>query len=178
MTSDSPKRNLTSSGYAVEIVAAYVSKNHVARSDLPQLLATVHGALANLATGHGREAPQAELPSPTQIRRSITRDALISFIDGKGYKSLKRHLTSRGFTPKSYRARYGLPIDYPMVASSYSERRSTISRELGARLRERDAVKGGKPSLPIVVDRGVPVPNGAKPPARRATSSKRRPRSV
>jgi predicted transcriptional regulator len=115
-----------------EIVAAYVSRNHVAGSDLPALIASVHAAITGQAVG--QPAPKEEAvdrPTPAQIRKSVTPDALISFIDGTPYKTLKRHLTKHGFTPETYRERFGLPVDYPMVAASYSETRSNLARSLG-----------------------------------------------
>ena len=71
--------------------------------------------------------------TPAQIRASITHEALISFEDGKGYKTLKRHLTACGLTPETYRAKWGLPSNYPMVAPGYSERRSAIAVSLQIR---------------------------------------------
>ena len=76
-------------------------------------------------------ASGAEMPSAAQIRKSINPDGIVSFIDGKTYKTLKRHLTSRGLDPKSYRARYGLPADYPMVAPSYAAQRSALAKTIG-----------------------------------------------
>lgn len=68
---------------------------------------------------------------PAQIRKSITPDALISFVDGKPYKTLKRHLTGNGMTIEEYRERYGLPRYYPSTAGSYSEERSKLALALG-----------------------------------------------
>ncbi|MCJ2101238.1 MucR family transcriptional regulator, partial [Methylobacterium sp. E-046] len=62
---------------------------------------------------------------------SVRPDGIVSFIDGKTYKTLKRHLTSHGLDPKSYRDRYGLPSDYPMVAPSYAEQRSALAKAIG-----------------------------------------------
>ena len=76
-------------------------------------------------------ADQIEKPTPAQIKKSITPDALISFEDGKSYKTLRRHLTLRGLTPEAYRAKYGLSADYPMTAASYSAQRSELARALG-----------------------------------------------
>ena len=115
-----------------DIVAAYVSHNHVAAADLPNLIATVHqtlGALGNTAPVAQEEA--VEKPSAAQIRKSIQHEAIISFLDGRRYKTLKRHLAAYGFTPASYRERFGLAPDYPMVAPSYSEKRSNLAKSLG-----------------------------------------------
>lgn len=126
--------NPTSAERIADIVCAYVSNNHVAPADLPALIANVHAALAALSEGGAAQrAPEVpvEKVTPAQVRKSVTPDALISFIDGKPYKTLKRHLTKFGFTPATYRERYGLPSDYPMVAPSYSETRSSLARSLG-----------------------------------------------
>ncbi|MCP1557927.1 UNVERIFIED_ORG: putative transcriptional regulator [Methylobacterium sp. SuP10 SLI 274] len=77
-----------------------------------------------------------------QVRKSITPDALISFIDGKPYKTLKRHLSAHGLDPYSYCQRYGLPNDYPMVAAAYAARRSELAKSIG--LRRPGAMADGK----------------------------------
>jgi predicted transcriptional regulator len=66
-----------------------------------------------------------------QIRRSITPAALISFEDGKSYQILRGHLTARGLTPEKYKAKWGLPADYPMVAANISARRSESAKARG-----------------------------------------------
>jgi predicted transcriptional regulator len=120
--------------WTADLVSAYVSNNHVAPSDLPALIASVQTALSRLA-GEGASPRSAETEgekvTSAQIRKSVTPDAIISFLDGKPYKTLKRHLTKHGLDPSSYRAKYGLPADYPMVAPSYSETRSSLARSLG-----------------------------------------------
>jgi predicted transcriptional regulator len=114
---------------AADIVAAFVSNNKLSPAELPPLIISVHKALMEAG------APTAEPdPAPTpavSIKKSITPDHLISLEDGKKYKSLKRHLTSRGMTPDEYRAKWGLPKDYPMVAASYSAQRSNLAKTLG-----------------------------------------------
>ena len=119
----------------VGIVCAYVSNNHVQTGDLAALIGTVHAALSGLAGGGapaGTAAePEVEKPTPAQIRKSITPDALISFIDGQPYKTLKRHLTKHGLDANSYRARYGLPADYPTTSANYSAQRSALAKSLG-----------------------------------------------
>jgi predicted transcriptional regulator len=122
-----------------DIVAAYVSKNSVRPADLPALLADVHAAIAGLNSAPASAEPKVEKLTPSQIRKSITPDALISFIDGKPYKTLKRHLTGNGMTMDDYRERYGLPRDYPSVAASYSEQRSKLALALGLGNQRRSA---------------------------------------
>ena len=117
---------------AADIVSAYVAKNSLPVAELPALLASVHAALNGLTSG----APQAaadeiEKATPSQIRKSITPDALISVIDGRSYKTLKRHLSGHGLDPHSYRQRFGLPGDYPMVCANYAAQRSELAKAIG-----------------------------------------------
>ncbi|WP_336490680.1 MucR family transcriptional regulator [Methylobacterium nigriterrae] len=118
-----------------QIVSAYVSKSFVWVAHLPDLITTVHAALLRL--GKTSEPAGIEKPTPAQIKNSITPDALISFIDGKPYKALKRHLNRQGLSMQEYRARYGLPVDYPATAPNYSARRSELARALGLGQRRR-----------------------------------------
>ncbi|GJE30704.1 Transcriptional regulatory protein ros [Methylobacterium oxalidis] len=120
-------------GLAADIVSAYVTKNSLPVADLPGLIAGVHAALSGLAAGGPQTNAEEEVQktTPSQIRKSITPDALISFIDGKPYKTLKRHLTGHGLDPHSYRQRFGLPNDYPMVCASYAAQRSELAKSIG-----------------------------------------------
>jgi predicted transcriptional regulator len=117
-----------------EIVSAFVAKNAVAPSELPALIHSIHSALHLAANGGGRTV---ELPTPAvPTKKSITPDYLISLEDGGRYKSLKRHLrTSYGMTPEEYRAKWGLPADYPMVAPNYAKRRSELAKSMGLGLK-------------------------------------------
>ncbi len=117
---------------AAGLVGAYVSNNSLPAADLAGLLAQVHGTIASLSNPAPAETgEQFDKATPAQIRKSITPDALISFIDGKPYKTLKRHLSTHGLDFDGYRTRYGLPADYPTVAASYSEARSALAKSLG-----------------------------------------------
>ena len=118
---------------AAQIVSAYVANNPVPVAELSALIGNVHSALNGLATGSASTPATAEVEkvTPAQIRKSITPDALISFLDGKPYKTLKRHLTGHGLDPHSYRERYGLPKEYPMVAASYAAQRSELAKAIG-----------------------------------------------
>ena len=113
-----------------EIVAAHVSNNSVAVSDLPVLIANVHGAL----TGLGGPAPvEAIKQEPAvSVRSSIKPDFIVCLEDGKKLKMLKRHLmTHYQMTPEQYRAKWNLPADYPMVAPNYAEQRRTLAKKIG-----------------------------------------------
>ena len=133
-----------------EIVSAYVANNSVRADELPELIASVHAALTGLAKT-AEPAADIEKPTPAQVRKSITPDALISFIDGKPYKTLKRHLTRHAMDFQGYRTRYGLPVDYPATAPNYSARRSELARALGLGQQRR---------------KSAPTPPEAPPPAK------------
>ena len=113
-----------------DIVSAYVQKNAVPVSGLPDLIASVNSALSNIDQTAPVEAPvQKPAVNP---KRSVFPDYIISLEDGRKYKSLKRHLATRhGMTPDEYRAKWALPKDYPMVAPSYSATRSALAKSLG-----------------------------------------------
>jgi len=112
------------------VISAYVSNNHVQPCDLLSLISSIHAAF--IALGRATPTEPNDVPKPTQaqIRRSLTHEALISFEDGRGYKSLRRHLTVHGLTPQGYRVKWGLPDDYPMTAPEYSQRRSELAKGL------------------------------------------------
>ena len=116
---------------ASDIVSAYVASNRVPVGDLPALIAATHSTLAALGRPVAPTGPEIEKPTPAQIRKSVTPEALISFEDGKSYKTLRRHLTLRDLSPMAYREKWGLPIDYPMTAAAYSAQRSELARSLG-----------------------------------------------
>ncbi|GJE14722.1 Transcriptional regulatory protein ros [Methylobacterium longum] len=127
----------SSTQLAGDIVAAYVANNSVPAAELPVLIEQVHGVVSRLVSStrpaEASAAQQADVakPTPAEIRKSVRPDGIMSFVDGKTYRTLKRHLTSRGFDPRSYRERYGLPADYPMVAPSYAEQRSVLAKAIG-----------------------------------------------
>lgn len=127
---------------AAEIVAAYVASNHVQADELPELIAAVKRALdqtSEPAAEQPEEKPVPHMP----IKKTITPDYLVSLEDQQHYKTLKRHLAGRGLTPSQYRAKWGLPLDYPMVAPNYSAQRSELARSLGLG-RQSAARKGSK----------------------------------
>jgi len=113
-----------------DIVAAHVSNNSVAVSDLPVLIGNVYTALAGL--NPTQPAPEP-LPEPAvSIRSSIKNDHIVCLEDGKKLKMLKRHLMTRySMTPDQYRQRWNLPADYPMVAPAYAEKRRELAKKIG-----------------------------------------------
>ena len=139
-------------------MSAYLSNNHVAVSDLPALIASVHAAVNGLGQALATSEPEVKA-TPAQIRKSITPDALISFEDCKAYKTLRRHLTIRGLSPEAYRVKHGLPADYPMVTASYSAQRSSLAKSLGlGQQRRKPATKAS--AIPEKVSEAVAAPKG------------------
>jgi predicted transcriptional regulator len=114
-----------------DIVSAYVENNKVAATDVPALIQSVHQALAGATQPESAARPERTKLTPAQIRKSITPDALISFVDGKPYKTIKRHLATHGMTLAEYKERFGLPADYPSAAANYSAARSQMAKALG-----------------------------------------------
>jgi predicted transcriptional regulator len=114
-----------------DIVAAYVGANSVAAADLPSLIQSVHRALTGVAAGTDvAEATPREPAVP--VKKSITPEYLVCLEDGRKFKSLKRHLrTKYNMSPEDYRAKWGLPKDYPMVAPSYAKARSELAKQMG-----------------------------------------------
>jgi predicted transcriptional regulator len=139
------------------IVSAYVAHNNLPAGELTALIASTHAALAKL--GGEPEAPAAApLVPAVPIRKSVTPDAIICLEDGKAFKSLKRHLSKFGLTPDQYRAKWGLPSDYPMVAPNYAEARSALAKAIGL---------GRKPA---VVAPAAPAPKAKRAARAKATA--------
>ncbi|MFQ3666515.1 MAG: MucR family transcriptional regulator [Sphingomonadaceae bacterium] len=113
-----------------DIVSSHVANNTVAVSDLPQLIQNVYATLASLSRPSAVPEPRPEPAVP--IRSSVKPDYIVCLEDGKKLKMLKRHLmTSYGMTPEQYRAKWGLPADYPMVAPNYAEARRNLAKAIG-----------------------------------------------
>ncbi|HZH12495.1 MAG TPA: MucR family transcriptional regulator [Microvirga sp.] len=126
--------NIAASNYielAADIVSAYVSNNSVPSAELPALINDVHSAL--MRVGGGTVETPVEAPKPAiPVKKSVTPDYIVCLEDGKKFKSLKRHLrTQYNMTPEQYREKWGLPVDYPMVAPNYAKARSELAKEMG-----------------------------------------------
>jgi len=116
---------------ACKIVSAYVRNNHIAVSELPQMIRNVHGTLGGLG-GAAQMDAQAQQKPAVSVRKSITPDYIVCLEDGKKLKMLKRYLRTRyGMSPEDYRAKWGLPADYPLVAPNYAARRSEFAKKIG-----------------------------------------------
>jgi predicted transcriptional regulator len=114
------------------VVAAYVSNNPTPASDIPLLITQVHAALTRLGNPAKVDVPLDPAKPAVSIKKSVTADYLVCLEDGRRFKSLKRHLRTRyNMTPEQYRAKWGLPADYPMVARNYAATRSQLARNMG-----------------------------------------------
>lgn len=127
------------------IIANYVANNRVTPDELPGLIASVHGSLA----GAGSLAPEPESDTPecltpAQIRKLITPAGITSLIDGRKFKSLRRHVVANGYTAESYRERFGLPKDFPMVSPDYAASRSALAKASGLGRKMPEAKPAGK----------------------------------
>ncbi len=129
MTEEDVALNETLITLTSDIVAAHVSNNSVAVSDLPLIINNVHSALAGLS---GKAAEQARPEPAVPIKSSIKPDYIVCLEDGKKLKMLKRHLmTHYGMTPDEYRVKWGLPSNYPMVSPNYAEKRRELAKAIG-----------------------------------------------
>lgn len=145
----------------VDVVSAFVGHNNIRPDDVPAFIAATHAAI--LALGESA-APAIEEPAEDSAKGAVSarkslasKDHIFSMIDGKPYKTLRRHLATHGMTPESYRSRYKLPTSYPMVAESYSETRRQLARKIGL---------GRKPAAePAEVAPPAPAKPGRKPRA-------------
>jgi predicted transcriptional regulator len=116
---------------ATEVVAAYVSNNPIPVSEVPAMIKSVHSTLGGLVGASQGEMPTAQKPA-VPVKRSVTPDYVVCLEDGKKLKMLKRYLRSNySMTPEEYRAKWGLPADYPMVAPNYAAQRSEFAKKIG-----------------------------------------------
>lgn len=158
--SDAAKPDLAT--LTVQLLSAYVGNNAVPSGELAELIRTTKAALAEDEKSTAPEEPE-HVPAVSAKASLASKDHIISLIDGKPYKSLKRHLSTHGLTPAEYRDRYNLPVSYPMVAPAYSEQRRQVAKQLGL---------GRKKAEPEAVSEAVSVENTEAPkPKRKARAT-------
>ena len=121
---------------AAELTAAWLANPNTRTSadDVPAFLVSMHAAVIKLTDGSSEDvaAPvQNHEPAVTARKSLASPDHIISMLDGKKYKTLRRHLTTNGLTPEQYRERFNLKADYPMVAANYSEARRAMAKSIG-----------------------------------------------
>lgn len=128
---------LNSVELATELTIAWLANpnTRATADEVPAFLQKMHEAVSGLSgtvsPAHEPSATQEFVPAVTVRKSLASRDHIISMIDGKPYKTLRRHLSTHGMTPEEYRERYGLKADYPMVAPNYSEQRREMAKKIG-----------------------------------------------
>jgi predicted transcriptional regulator len=135
------------------IVGAYLTHNKVGAAELPALILSTYGALARTAAPAVEDAKVPAYVPAVSIRKSLASpDFIISMIDGKPYRVLRRHLTTHGLSPHEYRTRYNLPADYPIVAPAYAAKRSEMAKSLGlGRKKVEEKPVGARRKLKIAI---------------------------
>ncbi len=150
MPDDKPTAELLE--HTTRIVAAHISHNPIAVTDVPGLIATVHETLATLGPEEAAPRPEPAVP----IKQSVKPEYIVCLDDGKKLKMLKRHLrTAYNMTPDDYRKRWGLPLDYPLVSPNYAATRSKLAKKIGL---------GRKPEPKVKAQRKTKNPTKAKRP--------------
>jgi predicted transcriptional regulator len=153
---------------SARIVAAHVGHNLLERNALPSMIRNVFNMLSSLDPsapvptagalhthdGNDHEKFDLRRHNPGHVHngyvhptygQTVFGDHLVCMEDGLSMKMLKRHLlTVHGMTPDEYRARWGLPESYPMVAAEYARLRSTLARESGLGLKPEDRPSRGR----------------------------------
>ncbi|WP_323810828.1 Ros/MucR family transcriptional regulator [Sphingobium baderi] len=162
---------------AVQLLSAFVSNNSLEAEALPELIRSTRAALGQDAISPETNPAAEKFTPAVSIRKSIASpDHILSLIDGKPYKTLKRHLSGHGLTPAQYRERYKLPEDYPLVAAGYSQARRAIARKLGLGRKPTALVKAPKPQPTADAPSDMPARKpGRKPAVKKAAGSAKAP---
>ena len=158
----SEENSLNAVELATELTIAWLGNqnNRVSAEDVPSFLRTMHATVTDLAGGGATSAaedasPAQEFTPAVSARKSLaSKDHILSMIDGKPYRTLRRHLSTHGLTPEDYRRRYNLKPDYPMVAESYSEQRRAMAKKIGLGAKGRAARSQIAPGAPAPRGRG------------------------
>lgn len=120
------------------IVVSYLGAHRIASGDVAPLTGAVYSVLTTLEYRNSELSHrEVQKPTPAQIRNSVQPDYLVSFLDGKRYRSIRRHLRTHGYTFEQYRALFELPLDYPAVCSNSSKARSDRAKAWGFGIRHR-----------------------------------------
>jgi len=167
----SDENSLNAVELATELTIAWLGNqnNRVNAEEVPAFLRTMHSTITELAastapakTSVEEAAIEPEFTPAVSVRKSLgSKDHIISMIDGKPYKTLRRHLSTHGLTPDEYRERYNLKPDYPMVAPNYSEARREMAHKIGLGAKGRAARGGISATTPPAKPKRAP--RAAKP---------------
>ncbi len=165
------ENNTDITALTVQLLSAFVSKNSVPSESLAELIKTTRAALTQDLAAPAPEVAQDHVPA-VSVRKSIASpDHIISLIDGKPYKTLKRHLGTHGLTPEQYRERYKLPKSYPLVAQNYSDARRAVAQRLGLGRKTAAApvtAAAPSPARPAPSAKAIAAPTPAKADAQKA----------
>ena len=144
---------------ATELTIAWLANpnTNASSDDVPAFLQKMHQAVINLTAAPVEQpAVEPEYTPAVTVRRSLSsKDHIISLIDGKPYKTLRRHLSRHGLTPEQYRKRYSLKPDYPIVSESYSQVRREMAKKIGL---------GRKPGTKVAAKSSKAAPKPAAKP--------------
>jgi predicted transcriptional regulator len=166
----------------VEVVSSYVANHNIRPEDVPAFIASTHAAIAALTSAPaapGDAEAKPEYTPAVSARKSLaSRDHIISLVDGKPYKTLRRHLATHGLTPDQYRERYGLKADYPMVAPSYSETRKALAQKIGLGRKVKDVAAVVADTATSVVKKVTAPKKETAPKKPRATRKKAAPEAA
>ena len=168
-TTSESEAKLNSVELATELTIAWLGNQNVRATaeDVPAFLRQMHATIQELSAPDGSPpgsatSSETEYAPAVSVRKSLaSRDHILSMIDGKPYKTLRRHLSTHGLTPESYRARYNLKSDYPMVAPSYSDHRREVAKKLGLG-RKRDQGRTPPAAAPKTVTKAAAAPGRPK----------------
>ena len=151
----SDEKDVNAVELATDLTIAWLGNqnNRAAAEDVPAFLRTMHEMVTELAgksTANSDDSSNAEEFTPAvSVRKSLaSKDHIISMIDGKPYKTLRRHLSTHGLTPDEYRSRYNLKLDYPMVAENYSAARRAMAHKIGLGSKGRAAKRTAPATTP------------------------------
>lgn len=162
----------------VQLLSAYVANNTVPANELADLIGTTRAALAGRAEATAPEPQAEDYPRPVSIKKSIASpDFIISMVDGKQYKMLKRHLATNGMTPKEYIERYKLPKDYPMVAPTYAEARRKTAERIGLGRKPKEIAQAAPVATQATKEKAVSGKVPPKPTGKAPGSAKSHPKT-
>ena len=132
---------------AARIVASYFRHNKIAADQMDALIAGVRRSLAEVGRQASPVPEEAARVPAVPVRRSVQRDYIVCLECGFRGLVLRRHLATRhGLDPDAYRARWKLSADYPLVAPSYSDRRSRLAHQIGLGRQAMAATNGSAPA--------------------------------
>jgi predicted transcriptional regulator len=120
----------------VQIVSAYAARPDVSAADIAALVEKLSKVLgvgeSRAGTAMSPDPAAMPLTPAVSAEEAVTRDRVYCMCCGRGFKMLKRHIgAEHGLTEAQYRARFGLPGGFPLVAPAYSESKAVQARKAG-----------------------------------------------